>query len=101
MLKRDALFLTWTEIRKDWKQHTYYNADEHSDESVKEEADVGVSIEPEDYCFPSEETNERSFATDLLKEDTDQEESTNTAWEKSKDGIEIVEKRKDVPCCHQ
>ena len=96
-----ALCLCGAEGGEDAEHDAYKDAHEHADESVEEEADVGAEIEPEDNGFAREESDECGHSAHALEEDTDEEQTSDTAGEKTENRIEIVKEREDVPRCHK
>ena len=96
-----ALRLSGAEGGEDAEHDAYKDAHKHTDESVEEETDVGAEIEPEDNGFAREESDECGHTAHALEEDADEEQTTDTAGEKTEKRVEIVKEREDVPRCHE
>ena len=96
-----ALCLCGAEGGEDAEYDANKDAHEHTDESVEEETDVGAEIEPEDNGFAREESDECGHSAHALEEDADEEQTSDTAGEKTENRIEIVKEREDVPRCHK
>ena len=96
-----ALCLCGAEGGEDAEHDAHKDAHEHADESVEEETDVGAEIEPEDNGFAREESDEGSHSAHALEEDAYEEQTSDTAGEKTENRVEIVKKREDVPRCHE
>ena len=79
----------------------YHDAHYHTCGSEEEEVGIRTPVHPEYHSLASNETNQCSITLYLGHEDGNEEQAAQTAGEQTKDGIEIVQQRLNVPCSHK